>query len=167
MPTKKPKSVDYTNCPETLSEHPFFGLKLDAEQRAFRDAIWNPEKLIVFCNAAAGTGKTTIAVMTAELLYRYKRYEGILYISAPVQEQRIGFLPGSPQEKTAVYAEPFYEAAIKAGINPYTDVINENVSGQKDGTAYIECKPHNYLRGCNLKTRSLLSTRLRTITSMS
>lgn len=153
---KKQKIIDYSDKPETLKDHPFFGLMLDKDQERFRDAIWNPENLIVFCNACAGTGKTTIAVMTAVLMCKYKLYDGILYISAPVQEQRIGFLPGSPQEKTAVYAEPFYEAAIKAGINPFTDIVNENINGQKDGTAYIECKPHNYLRGCNFENKVVI-----------
>ena len=58
---RKSISITYDNPPETLENNPFFGLKLDDEQKAFRDAIWNKDKLIVFCNARAGTGKTTIA----------------------------------------------------------------------------------------------------------
>ena len=39
------------SAPKTLTDHPFYGFTLDEEQIAFRDAIWSPEKLIVFCNA--------------------------------------------------------------------------------------------------------------------
>ena len=46
-------------APETLDNNPFYGIQCDEYQKKFRDAIWNPEKLIVFCNAKAGTGKTT------------------------------------------------------------------------------------------------------------
>ena len=149
-------SEDRANPPATLNDHPFFGMKLDGEQIAFRDAIWSPDKLIVFCNARAGTGKTTIAVMTAELLYRHGRYDGIVYISAPVQEGRIGFLPGSAQDKIAVYSEPFYQAALKAGINPYTAIRQDSIQSQKDGLAYIDCISHNYLRGCNFENKVVI-----------
>ena len=90
----KPYNVKYapgTEAPKTLNDHPFYGLELDEEQIAFRDAIWNPDKLIVFCNARAGTGKTFIATATADLLVKYGRYEGIVYISSPTQEQKLGF----------------------------------------------------------------------------
>lgn len=159
MATKKRQvTSDYNplNAPSTLDDHPFFGLALDDEQKAFRDAIWSKDKLIVFCDAKAGTGKTTIAVMTAELLYQYGRYDGIVYITAPVQEARIGFLPGNIQEKTAIYAEPFYEAALKAGINVFTSVKQESMLAQKEGTAYIDCVPHNYLRGCNFENKVVI-----------
>ena len=53
---KKFKAVDFTDIPETLDNHPFYGLVLDEEQQAFRDAIWAKDKIIVFCNARAGTG---------------------------------------------------------------------------------------------------------------
>ena len=45
---RKLATVNYDKVPETLAEHPFFGLHLDEEQTTFRDAIWDPEKLIVF-----------------------------------------------------------------------------------------------------------------------
>ena len=38
-------------APATLDNNPFYGIKLDDEQRVFRDAIWNPNIDIVFVNA--------------------------------------------------------------------------------------------------------------------
>lgn len=67
--------------PTTLDDNPFYGIQCDEYQKQFRDAIWNPEKLIVFCNAKAGTGKTTIATATANLLCEYGLYDGIIYIA--------------------------------------------------------------------------------------
>ena len=67
-------SISYPIKPqalETLDNNPFYGIQCDEYQKKFRDAIWNPEKLIVFCNAKAGTGKTTIAAATANLLCEY------------------------------------------------------------------------------------------------
>ena len=65
---KKNTSMEIYDVPATLQEHPFYGLRLDEYQKVFRDAIWDTEKLIVFCNAKAGTGKTLIATATANLL---------------------------------------------------------------------------------------------------
>lgn len=145
-----------TDVPKTLKNHPFYGFTLDAEQIAFRDAIWNPEKLIVFCNARAGTGKTFIATATANLLVQYGLYDGIVYISSPTQEQKLGFLPGEIEDKTAIYSEPFMEALIKLNINPYTAVNQYSVTGQKNGTTYIDAITHVYLRGCNFENKVVI-----------
>ena len=48
MATKKPSTViTYGDTPKTLDEHPFYGIDVDEEQKAFRDAIWDSDKLIV------------------------------------------------------------------------------------------------------------------------
>lgn len=152
---KKSKTVDYTDVPETLNNHPFYGLELDEEQQAFRDAIWSKDKLIVFCNAKAGTGKTTIATGVADLLVKYGRYDGIVYIAAPVQEAKQGFLPGSIEDKSDPYYEPFYQALDKIGININTATFSD-FSNEKFGTAYIKCMVHTYMRGCNFENKVVI-----------
>ena len=152
---RKSISISYDNPPETLLEHPFFGFKLDEEQVKFRDAIWNKDNLIVFCNARAGTGKTTIATATADLLVKYGFYKGIVYIASPTQEQKQGYLKGTIEEKSEPYFEPFYQALEKIGVNlntaTYADIMNE-----KNGTAYIECMTHTFLRGCNFENKVII-----------
>lgn len=155
MAKKFVKQIDRSNVPETLDDSLFFGLILDDEQKDFRNAIWSKDKLIVFCDARAGSGKTQIAVATAELLYQYGRYDGIVYITAPVQEGKIGFLPGTVQEKLSVYNEPFYQAAIKANIN-VEQCVFDDIENQKNGTAYIQCVSHNYLRGVNFENKVVI-----------
>jgi predicted ribonuclease YlaK len=150
------KNVSNIKAPATLTEHPFYGFTLDEEQTAFRDAIWDSEKLIVFCNAKAGTGKTFIATATANLLVQYGRYDGIVYISSPTQEGKLGFLPGEIEDKTAIYSEPFIEALIKLDINPHTAVNQYSTTGQKNGTAYIDAITHVYLRGCNFEKKVVM-----------
>lgn len=143
-------------APKTLKDHPFYGIKLDDEQIVFRDAIWNPEKLIIFCNAKAGTGKTFIATATANLLVQYGLYDGIVYISAPTQEGKLGFLPGEIEDKIAIYSEPFIEALIKLDINPHTAVNQYSITNQKNGVGYIDAVTHVYLRGCNFEHKVVI-----------
>lgn len=152
---KRNTSVDTHEVPITLSEHPFYGLKLDEGQKIFRDAIWNPEKLIIFCNAKAGTGKTLIATATANLLYQYGRCDGIVYIASPTQEQKQGYLKGTIEEKSEPYFEPFYEALEKINVNRNTAFYDNGVN-EKYQTAYIQCVTHTFLRGANFENKVII-----------
>lgn len=152
MASKKrqaPTSDTYCNPPQTLRDHPFFGLDLDSEQEAFRDAIWDSGKDIIFCNSISGSGKTTVATGVAKLLREYGLYEQIIYIMSPCGERKQGWLPGTITEKSSVYFEGFYQACITCDITPHTDFNTESMVNQKNGTGYITCITDTYLRGTN------------------
>ena len=148
-------SVDWNVIPTTLSDNLFFGLDLDDEQKAFRDAIWNKDKLIIYANCRAGSGKTTVATGTAELLVKYGRYKGIVYIVAPIQENKQGYLPGTLEEKSAPYFEGFYQALVTIGVSMGAS-LNSNVFNQKNGSGYIETLTHTFLRGVNFENQVVI-----------
>lgn len=147
--------VRFEEIPDNLRKHPFYGLSLDDEQCVFRDEIWNPNKLIVFCNAKAGTGKTLIASAVGNLLVKYGRYDGIVYIASPTQEQKQGYLAGSIQEKSEPYFEPFYQALERLGINLMT-CFSDDIMNMKNGTSYIECTTCTFLRGVNFENKVII-----------
>ena len=137
----------------------FYTMTLDAEQRAFVDAMLDMNKTIVFCDAPAGTGKTTLAMGAANLLYHDNRNEldGIVYIVSPYGEGKQGYLPGSITEKSEVYYEPAYQAMIEVGMNPNSDVCGESmVSKKRRGDAYVKLLTHTYLRGTNLQNKVVI-----------
>lgn len=136
----------------------FYGLNLDPEQQAMVDAIMNPNKVIVFCDAVAGAGKTTIAIGAAKLLVKDKRndYDGIVYIVSPYGEQKQGFLPGSITEKSEVYYEPAYQAMLECQMNPNVDVCQESMTSKKRGDAYVKLLTHTYLRGTNFQNKVVI-----------
>lgn len=152
---KKRTGSDIYDVPMSLRDQPFYGLVLDEQQQVFRDAIWDENKLIVFCNAKAGTGKTLIATATANLLCKYGRYEGMVYIASPTQEQKQGYLKGSIEEKSEPYFEPFYQALKKIGVNLNTAFYDDSVN-EKYQTAYIECLTHTFLRGTNFENKVVI-----------
>lgn len=157
MAAKKTQKInEFGDPPKTLEGHPFYGLELDKDQQAFAEAIWSPENLIVFANACAGSGKTTIAVGVANMLVQYGLYDGIVYVVSPVQEEKSGFLPGDADQKTQVYTAPLYDALKKLDINPFTAVNQESIANQKNGTGYIDCVSHLWLRGCNLENKCVI-----------
>ena len=130
-----------------LPRNVFYDLTLDDEQVLFVEAIKDLRKTIVFCNAKAGTGKTTLAMGTARMLVKDRRNEmdGIVYIVSPYGEGKQGFLPGSITEKSEVYYEPAYQAMIEVGMNPNADVCNESMTARKRGEGYVKLLTHTYL----------------------
>lgn len=143
-------------CPETLEDHPFYGLHLDKDQAKFRNAIWNNKNLIVFCNARAGTGKTQIAIGTANLLYEYGKYDGIVCVMFPCEENKQGYLPGDITQKSEVYFEPIHQAVIKCKLEPYRVFMNESMTSLKNGDGYIKLLTSTYLRGTNFENKVVI-----------
>jgi phosphate starvation-inducible PhoH-like protein len=139
------------------ADNMFFGLKLTDEQKIFRDAIYGDEYDIVFCNSKAGTGKTTIAVATAKMLVAEGKYDGLVYVVIPVQEGRQGYLPGSIEDKTLPYLEPLMQALLKINEQPDRAIKQMNdSSNQKNGTAWIDCMSHTFLRGVNFENKVVI-----------
>ena len=152
---KKNTRTESLEVPITLADHPFYGLKLDEQQKVFRDAIWDKDKLIVFCNAKAGTGKTLLATATANLLCQYGRCDGMIYIASPTQEQKQGYLKGTIEEKSELYLEPFSEAWGKIGVNRNT-AFYDGGTNEKYQSAYIQCVTHTFLRGTNFENKAVI-----------
>lgn len=147
---KKTVTVTKTDIPEDLSEHPFYGIELDEEQKIMANTIWNPNIDIVFVNAKAGCGKTVVATGVANLLVQYRLFDNIVYIMSPYGERKQGWLPGTITEKSSVYFEAFYQALISCNINPHTAINDDSMVNQKNGTGYITCITDTFLRGSNL-----------------
>ena len=137
----------------------FYEMTLDEGQEKLVKTIMSKDTQIVFCNARAGTGKTTIAFGVANLIVQDKRnpINGIIYIVSPYGEQKQGYLPGSVTEKSEVYFEPAYQAMIEIGMNPNSDIIKESlIEKKKNGDAYVKLLTHTFLRGSNLSKKVII-----------
>ena len=109
MAARKKAVPDISKDPPVVIGDPFYGLTLDEKQLEFANAIWNPDIDIVFCNARAGTGKTTVAAGVANMLQGYGMFDSIVYIMAPYGERKQGYLPGDITQKSSVYFEAFMQ----------------------------------------------------------
>lgn len=142
-----------------LPKNAFYKKTLDEDQQKFFEAIKNLDKTIVFCNAAAGTGKTTIAIGAANILVQDRRnkLEEIVYIVSPYGEQKQGYLPGSITEKSEVYYEPAYQALAEIELSPYGDVTTRSLSEKrKPNEGIVKMLTHTYLRGTNLQNKVVI-----------
>lgn len=150
MPAKKKTSPKRQELPASFKDAPFYGLELDEEQIQLADTLINPAVDIIFVNAKAGTGKTTIATGAANLLIKLGFYKSIIYIMAPYGEKKQGWLPGTLTEKSSVYFEAFYQALVKCGVNLNTAIRDTSLSDTNNQDGYITCITDTYLRGSNL-----------------
>lgn len=166
---KAQREQEYMGRCKISEDHIFFGLKLTPEQEEFRDAIYGNDHDIVFCNAKSGTGKTQIAVATAKLLVDEGKYDGLVYIVNPVQEDKQGFLPGDINSKTMPYVEPLIDAlikinempdrAIKQLMDPSQQIsIAKQLKAEhlKEGKGWIDCRSHTFLRGVNFENKVII-----------
>ena len=153
---KRAVTNEYGEAPKIIDDRPFYEFTLDDDQKNFVNAILNPDNTIVFCNARAGTGKTTLAIGTADILVKHNEYEGIVYICSAYGEKAQGYLPGSITEKSEVYFEPAYQAMIECNMNPNTCVNTDSMVNQKYGDAYVTLLTHTFLRGTNLKKKVII-----------
>lgn len=136
----------------------FYRMTLDEEQAAFVAAGKNEEIRIIFCDAAAGSGKTTLAMGVANTLVQYRpdQYDGIVYIVSPYGEGKQGYLPGSITEKSEVYFEPAYQAMVECDMNPDRDICTDSMAKKKRADGYVTLLTHTYLRGTNLQNKVVI-----------
>lgn len=113
----------------------------NAHQRTYMDAIETND--MVFGIGPAGTGKTYLAVAMAVSFLLAKMVSKIVLVRPAVEAgERLGFLPGSLQEKIDPYLRPLYDA-MNDMINPM-----EIAKMMENGT--IEMAPLAFMRGRTL-----------------
>lgn len=132
-----------------------YGLRkrMTDEQEEMVNSILNNRLTIV--NSYAGTGKTTVAVAVAKYLYE-ECGQSAVYLFGTPQERTMGFRPGSVAEKELDYVAPLIDALQETGEQDPLSVIQ--LSGDMVGTknTWIEARSHTFLRGTNLKGKTVI-----------
>jgi phosphate starvation-inducible protein PhoH and related proteins len=110
-------------------------------QRRYVEAIEQSD--MVFGVGPAGTGKTYLAVAMAVAAYNAKRVSRIVLVRPAVEAgERLGFLPGTLQEKVDPYLRPLYDALYDLLEPDRVDkMLEKNI---------IEVAPLAFMRGRTL-----------------
>ncbi len=110
-------------------------------QVRYIEAIANND--IVFGIGPAGTGKTYLAVAMAVAALRQKQISRILLARPAVEAgEKLGFLPGSFEDKVDPYLRPLYDAL--------QDLMEPDRLGRLQSMKVIEVIPLAYMRGRTL-----------------
>ncbi|AFK55370.1 PhoH family protein [Tistrella mobilis] len=110
-------------------------------QGAYLSAIRDHD--LVFGIGPAGTGKTYLAVAMAVALFLEKKVDRII-LSRPAVEagERLGFLPGTLEEKVNPYLRPLYDAL--------QDTLPDDIVSKLIESGKIEVAPLAFMRGRTL-----------------
>lgn len=120
-----------------------FCKKMDKYQKAYYKSLLSVP--VTCCNARAGSGKTTIAVLAGLQLLEEGKVDKIVYIRFPdPMLQSLGALPGEMDEKEVYYMKPFMDACSQFGV---TQGIFENMMARE---SIIMCT-NIAMRGVNIR----------------
>ena len=122
-----------------------YGPIMTDEQRGYVESMFTKQLTIV--DAKSGTGKTTLAVAAAKLIGL-----DLVYVFAPVQENKMGFRPGTQKMKEVEYHQPLVDALLEIGENPSQVIYDEeNIDNAKNGNVWVYPKSHIFARGTNIQ----------------
>ena len=119
-------------------------------QKRFYNTI--TKKDVTFCIGPAGVGKTYLSVHAAlrELGNKDSKIDGIIIVKPLVEAagEKIGFLPGDVEEKTAPFMMSFY-------YNMELIIGKQRLQMLKDG-GIIQVMPMAYMRGVTLSDKFVI-----------
>jgi predicted ribonuclease YlaK len=128
-----------------------FDVLADKHQYAYMQSLWAPVDIVqgVFCEAKAGTGKTTLAVLAGVYEVEKGTYDKIIYVRNAVPVRDLGFLPGDLNERQAPYMSPLIDAmdVVQAGLFEKWSQYNPMRKEQPKVVALTT----SYVRGVNWK----------------
>lgn len=110
----------------------------------FLKTALDPDTKLLFLAGPAGTAKTYMAVYSAlQVMMDSDLEKGILYIRSIAEsaQRSMGALPGSLEEKFAIFATPFYDK-----LDEMLNATDIRFLREKN---MFNCVPVNYVRGAN------------------
>jgi phosphate starvation-inducible PhoH-like protein len=125
------RQIKINQLPWTEKQKDFFRIALDYNTK------------IIFVNGPAGTSKTLLSVYCGLQLLNMKAISDILYLRSAVEssESKLGFLPGSADDKLKFYNLPFLDKLDELLINTRAEKLEEENR--------ISMFPVNFARGMN------------------
>lgn len=120
-------------------------LPRNIHQEEYLEYLMDDEKMIVIASGCAGTGKTTLAMLTGIKALSEKKVNKIILCrpTVGVDDESIGFLPGDVNEKMAVWTQVFFDVLAEYYSQKEIDNMVEN--------KIIEVVPLSFMRGRNIK----------------
>jgi phosphate starvation-inducible PhoH-like protein len=124
--------------PWTPKQKEFFKLALDDSTR------------IMFVNGPAGTSKTLLSVYCGLKLLNMKLISDMMYVRSAVEssEAKLGFLPGSAEDKLKFYNLPF--------IDKLEELLTEKRVEKLEREGRISMFPVNFARGMNWDAKCII-----------
>ena len=132
------RSIKVNQLPWTDKQKEFFKVALNFNTR------------IVFVNGPAGTSKSLLAVYCGLQLLNMKAVSDIMYLRSAVEssESKLGYLPGTAEEKLTFYNLPF--------LDKLDELLPSTRAEKLEQEGRISMFPVNFARGMNWKSKCVI-----------
>ena len=137
-PNPLKRQIKIKQLPWTERQKDFFKVALDQDTK------------IVFVTGPAGTSKTILSVYCGLQLLNMKAISDIMYLRSAVEssEAKLGFLPGSAEDKLRFYNLPFLDKLDELLVNTRPEKLEEEKR--------ISMFPVNFARGMNWAAKCVI-----------
>jgi|TARA_R110002050_G_scaffold6529_2_gene26843 phosphate starvation-inducible protein PhoH and related proteins len=121
----------------------------DKQKEFFKIAL-NHETKIMFVNGPAGTAKSLLSVYCGLQLLNMKAISDIMYLRSAVEssESKLGFLPGTAEEKLRFYNLPF--------LDKLDELLPTTRAEKLEQEGRISMFPVNFARGMNWASKCII-----------
>lgn len=139
-------------------EFPIKELPWTEKQKELIDIILNKDTRCVFIEGPAGTSKTITAVYAALNLIKIKKISDIIFVRSAVEsaDSKIGYLPGSIDEKFEAYMVPFMEKL--------EELLEKGALNRLRHDERFSAMPVNYIRGLHWAAKLIIVDEAQNIT---
>jgi phosphate starvation-inducible protein PhoH len=120
------------------------------KQKKFLDIAAQKDTRIIFIKGPAGSSKSILSVYAALQMLDQKKVSEVMYVRSAVEssDSKIGFLPGSNEEKMMYYNLPFMDKLYE--LLPASDV--ETLKKQES----VSCFSTNFARGMSWSAKAII-----------
>lgn len=120
------------------------------KQKKFLDIAAQKDTRIIFIKGPAGSSKSILSVYAALQMLDQKKVSEVMYVRSAVEssDSKIGFLPGSNEEKMMYYNLPFMDKLYE--LLPASDV--ETLKKQES----VTCFSTNFARGMSWSAKAII-----------
>jgi phosphate starvation-inducible PhoH-like protein len=128
------------------------------KQKELISAILDKNTRCVFIEGPAGTSKTLTAVYAALSLLKNKKISDIIFVRSAVEsaDSKIGYLPGSIDEKFEAYMVPFMEKL--------EELLEKGSLNRLRHDERFSATPVNYIRGLHWAAKTIIVDEAQNIT---
>jgi phosphate starvation-inducible PhoH-like protein len=128
------------------------------KQKQLLEILLNKQTKCVFIEGPAGTSKTSTAVYGALQLLKMKKASDIIFVRSAVEsaDSKIGYLPGTIDEKFEAYMAPFVEKM--------EEFLDNNIIKRLHTDKRVSAMPVNYIRGLHWPAKVIIVDECQNIT---
>lgn len=133
-------------------------LKWTDKQKAFFEIANKKDMRVMLIKGPAGSSKTFLSVFSALKLLNERKISDLIYLRSAVEssDAHIGHLPGSQEEKMAVYNAPFYDKLEEITNKQDRDFLFKD--------ARLNTVPINFIRGLSWNSKAIIGDEMQNST---